>query len=115
MPNINPDRELIIEMAKDGKPPREIARELGSDANRISCLLHYERKKGNDIPRHPSGPAVVIGRSIVAETPRHVRRALVEVARVRGISASELAGQVLGFAVRHGLFDDVLDEAEYTA
>ena len=52
-----PDRDRILDLARKGHPPREISAMLGMDANTVSGLLCYERRKGNNIPHFKTGPA----------------------------------------------------------
>lgn len=105
------ERDEIIALARQGNPPREIAARMGLDANTVSCLLSYERRKGAPIPYFPTGPGR-IGRTrfVICDPPAGLREALAPHAAARGMSISELAGALLLAITRDDLVDAVLDD-----
>lgn len=110
MSQARPDRDRIIEMAKAGVQPREIAHDLGIEANAVSCILWYERQKGADIPRFRSGPWIGQSRLVVNDPGGRLRRGLSDAAGMRGLTEPELARRLLCAAVRDDLVDAILDD-----
>ena len=108
-----PDRDRILDLACKGHPPREISAMMGMDANTVSGLLCYERRKGNAIPHFKTGPGLVgHTRFVILDPPRGLRDALIPHAEARGVTVSELAGALLKTLARDDLVDAILDDGD---
>ncbi|WP_296763052.1 hypothetical protein [Sediminimonas sp.] len=104
-------RDRILDLARQGHPPREISEMLGLGGKTVSDLLSRERRKGADIPFFKTGPTAGRTRFVILDPPDGLRDALIPHAEARGITVSELAGALLQTAVAHDdLVDAILDD-----
>lgn len=102
-------RSQIVSMAQNGRPPREIAAQLGIDATRIYNTLAEERRKGIPIPRFRGGPSGIYHKRV------HVDGAVLDAfepaARARHMTCHELAAELLAVLANDpDLIEAVLDD-----
>lgn len=104
-------RDQVVSLAKQNVPPREIFAQLRPRLESIKCVyetLAAARKTDRTIPRFNTAGQP---RSV---TPVFVSNqdldALEGAARIRKISKSDLARQLLAVIARDGLVDSVLDD-----
>lgn len=109
MPGPRADREDVIQRAMEGLPPRQIADELGMEANQVSCILWYERRKGRDIPHANRGPWPRQTR-IVLQGAHTLREGLWVHAEARSLTIEDLTARLIETLIRDDLIDAVLDD-----
>lgn len=109
MPGPRADREDVIQRAMEGIPPRQIADELGMEANQVSCILWYERRKGRDIPHANRGPWPRQKR-IVLHGVQALREGLFDHAEARCLTIEELTTRLIETLIRDDLINAVLDD-----
>ena len=99
----------IIEMAKAGVWPKEIAEELGLKPHNVHCRMAYARKKGVSFPAFHEGRNAVTSRIVVDLPTIKSRRKLDHIATKMGIEAGELAAKIIDAAVQDGLVSAIID------
>lgn len=105
----------MLDMARRGKRPCEIAELTGMSPNAVSCRLSYWRKRGVNVAPARSGP-LPARRKICATGVAEDLRGLLKVhADLRGVTVGVLARDILDRAARDNLIDAILDDKETDA
>jgi len=104
-------KRRIIDLAKEGKPPRSIAAELQLDTGDVTAIICKARNAGQDIPRFrkPNGwrepeNTVLFPSEVLARLYPHARR--------RGCTSNELARRIVNACLDDNLIDSVLDDID---
>lgn len=100
----------IIRLAKQGIRPALIAERLGCEPAQVQGLIHYERRKGMDIPTFPRGPVMggTLRRRLTlgADVMHEIEAEAVK----RRMSVTALAERIVSNVADKDLFGAVLDE-----
>jgi len=107
------DAEAIIRMAKDGLPPRIIAKELGIKNVSVSSVLFRARKCGEDIELYKPTRDVSAARRSQYRVRLHTNTSekLKAAADLRGLHERDLIVRILTTAVDENMIDAILDDA----
>ena len=100
----------IIELARRGVAPRDIAAELDISVGHVHNSLSRARRTGKDIPRYrgPHKVQVLSPQLLASEAVTILRRD----AERRGISLSELCYRILSIVGSEGLTNAILDDGD---
>ena len=106
---MSPLEENVIRMAKAGIPRHAIAMETRASIETVYHYVAQARARGEDIPR--GRPLYSPGYAVVAVPRETLKDLSIEAAR-RGLTAVELAQELLRVCARERLVAAVLDDGE---
>lgn len=98
-------REEIINLAREGLPPKQIAAETGLAVTRISTVLHRARCNGEDVPTYNHN--VQPHRMLIGINDALAKR-LKAVSQARGNDPRVLARAIIDIVISEDLIDAVL-------
>ncbi|MGK8235232.1 hypothetical protein ACLGGT_13825 [Roseovarius sp. MS2] len=102
----------VLDMARRGMRPCEIAEVTGMSPNAVSCRLSYWRKRGVKVAPARHGPQPARRKICATGVPEDLRDLLKVHADLRGVTVGVLARDLLDRAARDNLIDAILDDKE---